>query len=695
MFVQKLNPLTGEADWVLVNDPGLGDNDDASADLVATSSYLDMLTDRRRNAAYYAAIRRVIPARKQESSAAAAAAGATTCGQASSSADGAGAGTDLSAVPAPNDREDVRVLDIGTGTGLLAMMAARVLATGDGVVTASGGDAATGAVAAAVDATPSAPVIACEVFPPMHNLSRRVIAGNGLASMIRVLNKRSDEIVAQHPGGTAAAAPAAAKQPKAALQAAVVAHAAAAAAGGGAAAGPDMYGRADIIVTEIFDSELLGEGMIPTMRHAVQHLLKDDGVVIPATSRVYGQLVKCPLMHLMTGLRFGDPCPWPSDGVSAYTAIGDGAGGGCASVPSKSTAAAVTDAAADRVLEALGELDARARVATFCSEDLYEVREMHVDLLYQHAVCRDPSPAPQVSPQYLEVGLKTQQQQPLQTLSDPFLVFEFDWLRPPPPSGRQTVCKVPVLQDGSAHAVLLWWQLGMMPPQYDTRMAAAEPQHQAGRMQNEDPESDRPPVPGGRAPGFSGAACHSPVDRSPQAEPCLQPDAAPLLLSTAPAWLGDCVEAGGDGGPLEGVKQQWRDHWKQCWVQLAYDAVPVRRGNVLRIAFEHDDFNIRSKMVAEAQPGKPAAAAVAAAATVSTSTVANLGTSVAGAPKPLLQSAKERLVALQAEVEEEALTRQQLMPLLSWLGPLVCEDGMCAGYGAMGDYGGNGGLWGG
>eukprot|EP00198_Chlamydomonas_reinhardtii_P011159 XP_001700496.1 predicted protein [Chlamydomonas reinhardtii] len=62
MFVQKLNPLTGEADWVLVNDPGLGDEDDASADLVATSSYLDMLTDSRRNAAYAAALRRVIPA---------------------------------------------------------------------------------------------------------------------------------------------------------------------------------------------------------------------------------------------------------------------------------------------------------------------------------------------------------------------------------------------------------------------------------------------------------------------------------------------------------------------------------------------------------------------------------------------------------------------------------------------------------
>lgn len=32
--------------------------------------------------------------------------------------------------------------------------------------------------------------------------------------------------------------------------------------------------KADVIVTEIFDSELIGEGILPTMRHAVKHLLQ-------------------------------------------------------------------------------------------------------------------------------------------------------------------------------------------------------------------------------------------------------------------------------------------------------------------------------------------------------------------------------------------------------------------------------------
>ena len=40
------------------------------------------------------------------------------------------------------------------------------------------------------------------------------------------------------------------------------------------AAGTDMSRKADVIVTEIFDSELLGEGILSTMRHAKLDLLK-------------------------------------------------------------------------------------------------------------------------------------------------------------------------------------------------------------------------------------------------------------------------------------------------------------------------------------------------------------------------------------------------------------------------------------
>ena len=35
-----------------------------------------------------------------------------------------------------------------------------------------------------------------------------------------------------------------------------------------------MPNRASILITEIFDSELIGEGVVPTLIHAHQHLLE-------------------------------------------------------------------------------------------------------------------------------------------------------------------------------------------------------------------------------------------------------------------------------------------------------------------------------------------------------------------------------------------------------------------------------------
>jgi protein arginine N-methyltransferase 7 len=37
----------------------------------------------------------------------------------------------------------------------------------------------------------------------------------------------------------------------------------------------------DILVTEIFDSVLLGEGVLPTLSHAWRHLLQPDAVIVP------------------------------------------------------------------------------------------------------------------------------------------------------------------------------------------------------------------------------------------------------------------------------------------------------------------------------------------------------------------------------------------------------------------------------
>ena len=35
-----------------------------------------------------------------------------------------------------------------------------------------------------------------------------------------------------------------------------------------------MAERAEFVVMELFDTELIGEGLLPSMRHAYKHLLK-------------------------------------------------------------------------------------------------------------------------------------------------------------------------------------------------------------------------------------------------------------------------------------------------------------------------------------------------------------------------------------------------------------------------------------
>ncbi|KRZ28440.1 Protein arginine N-methyltransferase 7, partial [Trichinella pseudospiralis] len=49
----------------------------------------------------------------------------------------------------------------------------------------------------------------------------------------------------------------------------------------------DIGGRADIAVAEVFDTELIGEGAINIFRSACHDLLKSNAVVIPAVASVY------------------------------------------------------------------------------------------------------------------------------------------------------------------------------------------------------------------------------------------------------------------------------------------------------------------------------------------------------------------------------------------------------------------------
>lgn len=83
------------------------------------------------------------------------------------------------------------MLDIGTGTGLLSMMAVH-----------AGADRVT----------------ACEAFKPMINVAKKCIKENGMKDKIEIIEKRSTDIVV----------------------------------------GVDMDQKANVLVTEVFDTELIG-----------------------------------------------------------------------------------------------------------------------------------------------------------------------------------------------------------------------------------------------------------------------------------------------------------------------------------------------------------------------------------------------------------------------------------------------------
>ncbi|KAH8298510.1 hypothetical protein KR044_008953 [Drosophila immigrans] len=191
-FSQVLNPMTGQNTW-----QERGDDYDYHQE-VANAGFGDMLHDWERNQKYYAALRKTIAAMREAG-------------------------------------KPVHVLDIGTGTGILAMMALR-----------AGADTVT----------------ACEAFMPMANCAERILTANA-AAQVRLIRKRSTDIEI----------------------------------------GVDMPQRANLLVAELLDTELIGEGAISIYNHAHDQLLTEDAVCIPARATCYAQVAQSPLASQWNSLK--------------------------------------------------------------------------------------------------------------------------------------------------------------------------------------------------------------------------------------------------------------------------------------------------------------------------------------------------------------------------------------------------------
>ncbi|RYY81045.1 MAG: tetratricopeptide repeat protein, partial [Comamonadaceae bacterium] len=128
----------------------------------------------------------------------------------------------LQAVVAPGSS----VFEVGTGSGLLAMMAARLGAQS---------------------------VVTCEAVPLVAATARTIVAANGYADRVTVLAR-----------------------PSTAVQ---------------VGAGKDLPAKADILVHEIFSSELLGENVLAAIEDAKARLLKPGGVILPSAASIMIALV--------------------------------------------------------------------------------------------------------------------------------------------------------------------------------------------------------------------------------------------------------------------------------------------------------------------------------------------------------------------------------------------------------------------
>jgi hypothetical protein len=121
------------------------------------------------------------------------------------------------------------VIDIGAGSGLLAMLAARY----------------------------GADVVSCEAVSVIARAAEEIVAANGFQRSIQIVPMPSVYLKI----------------------------------------GRDIPRRADLIVTEIFDCGLLGEGIIPTVKHARQNLLRPGGRMIPSAGRVFAALLESEQIH--------------------------------------------------------------------------------------------------------------------------------------------------------------------------------------------------------------------------------------------------------------------------------------------------------------------------------------------------------------------------------------------------------------
>lgn len=301
-----------------------------------------------------------------------------------------------------DDDSVVRILDIGSGSGLLAMMGAKY--TLDAIQETD--DAKTNKTVKNVNVT------SVEMASAMARLARMTIQANDLDKNIQVIEQHSmDENFV-------------------------------------------LDQKADICTSELLESGLLGEGVLPSIRDAWSRHLKEDAVVIPRRARVFAVLVEGLSLdktndNLSTASAFFGP---------DLESFRQASGGVCLSTSPNNAS------------PLLGRQDQSEKTVTESNTEGILV-SLHASSLldenYNEPLSNGLTDYNDYKfiPQTLKESDDSQKHRGIRALSQPQSVLDFDFASGlealPPPTGGSFSKQIMATSDGNCNGVLFWWELDL------------------------------------------------------------------------------------------------------------------------------------------------------------------------------------------------------------------------------------------
>ena len=318
-----------------------------------------------------------------------------------------------------NDNETfIRILDIGSGSGLLAMMGAKH--TLDAINEEE--EEEEGKVGKPNNLIDNVRVTSVEMASAMARLARMTIKANDLNDNIKVVENHS-----MHEYFS-------------------------------------LDQKADICTSELLESGLLGEGVLPSIRDAWSRHLKDDAVVIPRRARVFAVLVGGLLPLDGSVMNDVNKTNTKLNAASAFygpdlESFQQASGGVCLSTTANNNVCPLLgrqnksgDAAAESNTEGiLVSLHASSMLDENYNEPLSNGLTDYNDY--------------KLISRTFEENTNSQKHRGIRPLCDPQIVLDFDFasgLEALPPSTGQSFSKqIMATSDGHCSGVLFWWELDL------------------------------------------------------------------------------------------------------------------------------------------------------------------------------------------------------------------------------------------